>query len=269
MAVLLAASLAAGVAHAQVNPLSAKFTAASAKPAPPVDHSAWNMLLRDHVSTGKDGINRVDYVRFKKSGTPALKAYIARLERADPLRLARAEQMAFWINLYNAKTADIVLARYPVKSIKDINLPDADGKPAEGPWKAKVVAVNGTPLSLDDIENAILRPIFKDARVHYALNCLSLGCPNLLREAYTGARLERQFEGATRAFVNHPRGISFAGGKVKASSIYEWFADDFGGFPGVVAHLARYAAPALKPRVQSLKAIDEYDYDWKLNDRNG
>lgn len=229
-------------------------------------HGIWDGLLRRHVKSSRDGINRVDYVAWKASGLSPLKAYIAGLEKIDPAGLSRNAQMAFWINLYNAKTAEIVLERYPVASIKDIDLKDAEGKPADGPWKARVTAIAGRQLSLDAIENEILRPQYKDARIHYALNCLSIGCPNLLPEAYTAARLERQLDGAARAFVNHPRGISFAGGKVQASSIYDWFAEDYGGFDGVVAHLRKYARPALAKRLVGLKKIDAYDYDWKLND---
>lgn len=231
-----------------------------------VDHGVWSRILRIYVKAGRDGINRVEYARLKAKRIPRVKAYIAALEKVDPARLTRAQQMAFWINLYNAKTLDIVLGKYPVKSIKDINLPDGDGKMAEGPWKAKLITVSGVKLSLDDIENSILRPVFKDPRVHYALNCLSIGCPNLLREAYTGTRLERQLERASRDFVNNPRAISFEGGKVKASSIYDWFAADYGGFKGVVSHLTRYAAPELKKKLTGLTKIDVYDYDWRLSD---
>lgn len=232
----------------------------------PVSHSVWNMLLRDYVKPSPDGINRVDYDQFKSGGRTRLKAYIASLEQASPSRLPRAERMAYWINLYNAKTADIVLDRYPVSSIKEINLPDPAGKMAEGPWKANVVTIEGRALSLDDIENKILRPGFKDARVHYALNCLSLGCPNLLPEAYEGQRLDRQLDRAASQFVNHPRGLTIKPGRVEASSIYEWFESDFGGFKGVLAHLSRFARPDLRRQLAGVKKIDAYDYDWRLND---
>ena len=83
---------------------------------------------------------------------------------------------------------------------------------------------------------------------------------------YTGAKLKQQLDGAARSFVNHPRGISFVGGKVQASSIYDWFADDFGGFDGVVRHMKSYAGVALGKQLAGLRKIDAYDYDWKLND---
>ena len=233
-----------------------------------VDHSAWDDLLGRFVVAGKDGVNRVDYARFKAEGHAPLKAYVARLEAVDVVSLDRPEQFAFWANLYNAKTIDIVLDKYPVRSIKDISL--GGGLLAlvtGGPWKAKVVEVGGHQLSLDDIEHGILRPVFKDPRVHYAVNCASYGCPNLAREAFTGAKLEAQLDAGARAYVNHPRGVAIAGGKVTASSIYDWFKADFGGSDaGVLAHMARYAEPALKDSLTGITTIADFEYDWSLND---
>ena len=234
--------------------------------AKPVDHAAWTAILRAHVKPSADGVNRVDYVGLKAGGQDRLKAYLASLESAPPSKMGPQARKAYWINLYNAKTLDIVLARYPVGSIRDIALAGPDGKPGDGPWKAHVVTVEGRKLSLDDIEKAILVPQFKDVRVHYALNCLSIGCPNLLPEAFVASRIDRQLDGAARAFVNHPRGITIKPDRVDASSIYEWYRQEFGGFKGVVAHLSRYARPELRRQLATLKKVDAYDYDWQLND---
>ena len=233
-----------------------------------IDHGAWDKLLKTFVVPGSDRINRVAYARFKSEGHAALKQYVASLEAVDVAALDRPEQFAFWANLYNAKTIDIVLDKYPVKSIKDINL--GGGLltlVTGGPWKAKVVKVKGQDLSLDDIEHGILRPVFKDPRVHYAVNCASFGCPNLGTEALTGARLEAQLDDAAKAYVNHPRGIRVSDGKVKASSIYSWFQSDFGGSDkGVLAHVKSFAAPELKAKLDAASGIADYDYDWLLND---
>ena len=195
------------------------------------EHAAFTTLLQRYVKSSKDGVNRVDYVAFKAKGHAPLKAYIATLERAEPATYEPDRRKAFWINLYNAKTLDIVLARYPVASIRDIALPGPDGSAGDGPWKANVLTVEGKAMSLDDIEKSKLAE-FKDVRIHYALNCLSIGCPNLLPAAFEAARIERQLDGAAGAFVNHPRGLSIKPGKVEASSIYEWYEAEFGGFPG-------------------------------------
>ena len=233
-----------------------------------VDHAAWDQLLKTFVVPGADGINRVDYSGFKKDGHARLKAYIKALESSDVAALDRPEQFAFWANLYNAKTIDIVLDKYPVKSIKDIRL--GGGVIAAvtgGPWKAKVLNIGGHDVSLDDIEHGLLRPLFKDPRVHYAVNCASIGCPNLGTEAFTGAKLDAQLEAGAKAYVNSARGASVKDGSLVASSIYSWFQDDFGGTEeGVIAHLKHYANGALKSKLESITGIDDFVYDWSIND---
>jgi hypothetical protein len=233
-----------------------------------VNHSAWDRLLKTYVKQGADGLNRVDYSGFRKGGHAALKAYIVSLQSLDPNSLDRREQFAFYVNLYNAKTIDIVLDHYPVKSIKDISvggrlLASLTG----GPWKAKVVKVNGTALSLDDIEHGILRARFKDPRIHYAVNCASVGCPNLAREAYAGSTLSAQLDASARSYVNSPRGFRFDGKDLVASSIYKWFKEDFGGSDqGVLKHALKYADPDLGTRLKTARSISRFEYDWSLND---
>jgi hypothetical protein len=233
----------------------------------PVSHAAWTALLGEYVKPGRDGVNRVDYRGMKARGEARLKTYIAMLESARPSAMRALDRKAYWINLYNAKTLNIVLSSYPVASIRDISLPGPDGTPADGPWSAKQLRVEGIELSLDEIEKKILIPEFNDFRIHYALNCLSIGCPNLLPEAFVAARLDRQLDAAARAFVNHPRGITVGPGRVVASSIYEWYAASLGGLEGVIAHLTLYARPELRRRLESVRKIDAYDYDWTLNDK--
>lgn len=237
-----------------------------ARAASPSPHAALNDLLRAYVKTNPDGINRVDFQGFRANGLFRLKAYVARLEQGRPSRMSANDAKAFWSNLYNAKTLEVVLERYPVGSIRDIALAGPDGKPGDGPWKANLVSVEGQALSLDDIEKVKLAP-FKDFRLHYALNCLSIGCPNLLPEAFEGRHIDRQLDRAARAFVNHPRGLTIKPDRVEASSIYVWYADSLGGFDGVIAHLKRYAAPKLRQALQRVKKIDAYDYDWRLSDQ--
>ena len=233
-----------------------------------IDHAVWDKLLKTYVKPGTDGLNRVDYAAFKKAGQGELKQYIRRLEEVDPQTLDRPEQFALLANLYNAKTIDVVLDKYPVKSIKDISL--GGGLLASvtgGPWKAKVLKVKGVDFSLDDIEHGILRPVFKDPRAHYSVNCASIGCPNLGTEAFTGAGLNAQLDAGAKAYVNHPRGVSVAQGAVTVSSIYSWFKADFGGSDdGVLAHLRKYASPDLAAKLQSVKSIAKDQYDWGLND---
>ncbi len=246
-----------------------KFAVNSARNGKTVDHSAWDKLLKSYVVPAPTGqLTRVKYAKFKASGAAALKSYIARLEAVDPTKLGRNEQFAFWANLYNAKTVDVVLDKYPVKSIKKIRLGGSFlASITGGPWKAKIMTVNGTKLSLDDIEHGIMRPNFKDPRVHYAVNCASVGCPNLGTEAFTGAKLQKQLDKGAVSYINSPRGFKISGSKVTASSIYNWFDDDFGGSEeGVIKHALKYAAPGLKAKLTAARGISSYGYDWTLND---
>lgn len=233
-----------------------------------VDHKAWSQLLARYVKQGADGLNRVDYAAFKRAGQPELKAYISRLEATDPRTLDRLEQFAFLANLYNAKTIDIVLDHYPVKSIKDISL--GGGLIAAftgGPWKANVLKIYGVDASLDDIEHGVLRQVFKDPRVHYAINCASVGCPNLGTEALTGAKLEQQLNAAAAAYINHSRGVTISNGQLFVSSIYTWFQSDFGGSEaGVLKHFKTYASATLAAKLKATPTIAGYIYDWNLND---
>jgi Protein of unknown function, DUF547 len=232
-----------------------------------VDHSAWDKLLKTYVVTGSDGLNRVAYTSFKKEHA-ALKGYVAALQKVDPATLDKAEQFAFWVNLYNAKTIDVVLDKYPVKSIQNISLGGGlKTLITGGPWQAKIMKVSGVDLTLDDVENTILRPIYGDNRVHYTVNCASVGCPNLATQAYTGAKLEAMLEAGAKAFINSPRGVLVEGDKIKASSIYDWFKADFGGSEAtVIEHLNKYANPELKEKISKIGRIASYDYDWTLAD---
>ena len=253
---------------ALANSITQTFAPGPATGGPVIDHAAWSALLKTYVVPGKDGLNRVAYRRFKAEGAGALKSYLDALEKVDVTKLNRSEQFAYWANLYNAKTIDIVLSKYPVKSIKDISLGGSlKALVGGGPWSAKVLKVNGLDISLDDIEHVILRPLFKDPRVHYAVNCASVGCPNLGTAAFTGAGLEAELDAAAKAFVNAPRGLRIDGGKAYASKIYSWFQADFGGSEtGVLAHLRKYAEPAVQQKLEGITRIADYEYDWALND---
>jgi hypothetical protein len=235
------------------------------------DHDAWDALLKNYVSESEDGVNRVAFARWKGASADraALDRYIRDLAAAKPSTLSRNEAFAYWANLYNAITVDVVLDAYPVTSIRDIKSKGAglfDFKAATGPWREKRVTVEGRALSLDDIEHEIMRPTFKDPRVHYAVNCASIGCPDLRREAFVGARLNDQLDAAARDYVAHPRGVRIAGDGMRLSSIYRWFASDFGSAAQLRAHLIRYAPGEKAAQIRAATRITGYDYDWALND---
>ena len=230
-----------------------------------IDHSVWAQLLESHVVRGADGINRVAYAGFSAADSAALDQYLGDLAATPISRFDRPEQMAYWINLYNALTLRVVLDHYPVDSIRDIDI--SPGLFSDGPWGKKLIEVEGEAVSLDDIEHRILRPIWRDPRVHYAVNCASLGCPNLALEPYLGATIDAQLDAAARDFVNSGRAVQFEGMDLVVSSIYDWFQEDFGSSDqDVIDHLMTYAEPKLDMTLEGFSTIDDDRYDWALND---
>lgn len=229
-----------------------------------VDHSPWDHLLTEHLNSAHpSGISRFNYKAVGAKDREILTSYLRTLEETNIFALDRDEQMAYWINFYNALTVRVVLDHYPVDSIRKISLPGS----RRGPWKAKLVTVSGKVLSLDDIEHGILRPIWRDPRIHYVVNCASLGCPNLADRAYTAFDLETMLDRAAKDYINHPRGVDSKGSLLVLSSIYKWYAEDFGeGKDGLYSHLLEYADPKTAKMIRSAKHGLRYFYDWKLNE---
>lgn len=261
-AFLLAAAPAAAAPEAELWP---RWLAHQQGSSLSVDHSVWDDFLSRYLRRGVDGIMRVRYAQVSPDDRKSLKGYIDALAAAPVGKLDRPEQLAFWINLYNALTVSTVLGHYPVASIRDIDI--SPGLFEDGPWGKKLIAVEGEPLSLDDIEHRILRPIWRDPRLHYALNCAAIGCPDLQPVAFAARILESQLDAAARAYVNHPRGADVEGGELIISSIYVWYAADFGGDDvSIIAHLRRYADAALDRALAGRSKVDNHSYDWALND---
>ncbi len=229
-----------------------------------IDHSVWDRLLKQFVVGHPSGINRVRYLDFRAEEQKLLKNYLQTLQATPISSFNRKEKLAYWINLYNAFTFELILERYPVASIRDVNI--SPGLLARGPWGAKLLTVEGEKLSLDDIEHRILRPIWQDNRIHYAVNYASLGSPNLQPAAYTGENTEALLDKGAREFVNHTRGVALTGGKLTVSSIYVWFQEDFGGdAEGLMEHWRTYANPALAGALEKYQGGLAHDYDWRLN----
>lgn len=228
-----------------------------------VDHSAWAHFLDKYLVIGKPGsVTLVRYASVTPEDKESLSKYLAALGSITTAKLNRDEQKAFWINLYNVLTVHTILDHYPVSSIKDIS----SGWFSSGPWDMKLVKVAGIELSLNDIEHRILRPIWKDSRVHYAVNCASLGCPNLQTEPFTAENTDRLLIKAAQEFVNSPRGAKLTGSTLFLSSIYDWFEVDFGGTDAtLVAHLEKFAASALASKLKNFRGSISYDYNWDLN----
>ncbi|MEQ1755921.1 MAG: DUF547 domain-containing protein [Micropepsaceae bacterium] len=230
-----------------------------------IDHNAWSAFLGKYIVRSQDGINRVTYAKVAIADKQSLKQYIRNLQTVKVTSLKSDEQRAFWANLYNAVTIDVVLSHFPVKSIKDISL--GGSLFASGPWSKPLVTVEGKQLSLDNIEHDILRKVWHDPRVHYSVNCASIGCPNLMPVAFTGASLDTLLTQGAHDYINHPRGVRVAGTTVQLSKIYSWFVVDFGTNQAqLLSHLKKYAEPALKAQLDRVQSISGYDYDWSINE---
>ncbi len=242
-----------------------RWTAHDAESTMVIDHEVWDGLLKKYIRPTAKGLNRFRYGAVTAADLWVLADYLAALQAERISGHNRSEQRAYWINLYNAATIKSVLEHYPVESIRDINL--GGGFFTTGPWSEPFLKVEGESLSLDDIEHRILRPIWKNALIHYSVNCASVGCPNLARTAYTGGNAVRLAQANARAYVNSPRGAWFDEGDLYVSSIYAWFETDFGDSDaGVIAHLEQYAEPSLSKRLASVEEIGDDGYNWSLND---
>lgn len=232
---------------------------APSKPTSIFLHAPYSTLLRAHVRNGT-----VDYAGLKAQ-EKRLDAYLGILGAADPEDLDPREQMAFFINAYNAWTLKVVLNRYPkITSIKDT------GTLFSSPWKVPVVRLMGRVLTLDHLENEILRPRFRDPRVHFALSCASRSCPPLRPEPYEGQRLDAQLDDAARSFINDARFNAVEGKVLRLNKIFDWYADDFGGPKGVLGFVRRYADTRLARELDALgpaPSTASMPYDWGLNGR--
>ena len=242
-----------------------RWTAHDAAATTTVDHAVWDRFLKAYVTPSRDGVNRVAYARVTAADRDALETYIDMLTAIPVSMLNRDEQRVYWINLYNALTVKVVLDHYPVASIRKINI--SPGLFSSGPWDKELVTVEAQAVTLNDIEHRILRPIWRDPRIHYAVNCASIGCPNLRVEAFTATNAETLLDRAAYEYVNHPRGASVQDGRLIVSSIYEWFKEDFGDSDaGVIAHLQTYAEPRLAAAIDGATRVADDRYDWAIND---
>ncbi len=231
-------------------------------------HALWNEVVATHVKG-----DRFDYAALEKDRAK-LDAYLKQLAAVGPKELegwSREQRYAFWINAYNANCIALVLSEYPLDSIKDI------GNWFSPVWDKRFIAMTaldpkgkGRKLSLTDIEHEILRPQFKDARVHAAINCASLSCPPLRNEAFVAERLDAQLDDSTRKWLADPTRNRFEPAKARAqlSAIFDWFKDDFERDGGRREFLAKFgpAEHGAWLRGEAKLEIGFLDYSWKLND---
>ncbi len=226
--------------------------------ASPPDSTLYARLLQRHVHQGL-----VDY-RGVQEDRQLLDRYLDVLAEVNPDALERNAQLAFYINAYNAWTIQLVLTRYPnLKSIKDI------GGWFSGPWDQEIARINGRTLTLDQIEHDIIRPKFRDSRIHFAVNCASMGCPPLRAEPYRGEVLNAQLDDQCRKTINDPARTRIEGNDLFVNKVFDWFGEDFP--EGVLPFILKYAEGELKDRLLSGRGrirIRYLEWDWSLNDFN-
>ncbi|MEL6867724.1 MAG: DUF547 domain-containing protein [Bacteroidota bacterium] len=211
------------------------------------DHSLWDQLLRKHVSSS----GKVNYKGFK-ADLNQLDAYLAELkDRPIQSDWSRKAKMAYWINAYNAFTVKLILDNYPLSSITKLH----GGKP----WDVKWIKLGGKTYSLNNIENDILRPQYKDARIHFAVNCAARSCPPLLNRAWTESNLNRYFDQQAKAFINNTKYNKVSPNKIEISKIFQWYAEDFGS---IVAYINKYSAQKADANAE----VVYVEYNWGLNE---
>lgn len=239
------------------------------------DHKEWDQLLKLHVRVLQGGqATQVDYPGFAEHQV-SLSAYLDRLSDVSRSRFdawSSEEQLAFLINAYNAWTVALILTEWPdLESIKDL------GSLFRSPWSKDIAPLLGDTVSLDDIEHKMIRDSdrYQDPRIHFAVNCASIGCPALRAEAYQGQTLETQLNEQTRLFLSDVSRNRLEKGELKLSSIFKWYKQDFekgwSGYTSLASFLLDYAAELLldAQAIQALKNGDldivYLDYDWGLN----
>lgn len=240
-------------------------------------HAAWTALLQRHVVLVDGGkASQVDYAGFARDRA-ALQAYLASLSAVPQGEFdawTRPQQLAFLINAYNAFTVELILTRYPeLASIRDL------GSLFSNPWKQRFFTLLGEKRHLDWIEHEVIRRpgVYDEPRIHFAVNCASVGCPMLREEAFVAARLDAQLEGQTRRFLSDRSRNRYdpQAGKLLVSQIFDWYGGDFAaGYRGITSlkqFLGMYAdlladAAADRDKVrQGRAAVGFIDYDWALN----
>lgn len=220
---------------------------------------SWQSFLDQYVKRDVEGLHRVAYADVGKQQRKILRDHLDGFSDVDPRSWSDPEQQAFWINVYNMSVVNLALDHYPVDSIKDIRL-SFKSLFNGGPWEDKLIEVAGKKLSLNDIEHRILRPIWKDSRFHFALNCASIGCPNLALEVYKPEVLDQQLNQARNDFLQSKRAFEANEEGVRLSSIFKWYWQDFA--PDEALLWRYFETHGLL--TQEVKRFS-FDYDWRLN----
>ncbi|WP_297335569.1 DUF547 domain-containing protein [Algoriphagus sp.] len=224
----------------------------------PPNHQLWDQLVKKHVRP--DGL--VDYPGFIKDKVQ-LEKYLQLLSENAPDRKTwtREEQLAYWINAYNAFTVKLISDNYPVESIRDLG-PKLKIPLIKDVWHYKFFKIGGEESSLDEIEHGILRKEFEEPRIHFAINCASISCPRLHNEAFVPEKINEQLDFVARQFINDPQRNKIAKDQIELSSIFSWFKGDFTKKGSLIDFLNQYSKVKISPNA----SIKHLDYNWSLNE---
>lgn len=224
----------------------------------PPSHQLWDQLVKAHVKP--NGL--VDYKGFVREKAK-LEIYLKLLSASAPDRKtwSKNQQLAYWINAYNAFTVKLIVDNYPVKSIRDLG-PALKIPMIKDVWHYKFFKIGGVESSLDEIEHSILRKEFDEPRIHFAINCASISCPPLLNEAYVAEKIESQLAKVTTSFINNPSQNKIGPDQARISSIFSWFKGDFTKKGSLIDFLNLYS----KVKIKSTARITHLDYNWNLNE---
>ncbi len=221
-----------------------------------IEHQIWSGLVAQHVQAS----GKVDYNGFRKDNE-RLSEYLELLSNNPPGKnWSQTEQLAYWINAYNAFTVKLILDHYPLKSIRDIGR----GLPmVNSPWDIKFFSIGNVSFDLNTIEHEILRKRFNEPRIHFAINCASVSCPKLRNEAFTAEKLIDQLEDQARQFINNPEKNVIESARIKVSKIFDWFKSDFTKTQSLMTYLQEYTEMDLSGNTTK---VDYMDYNWNLNE---
>lgn len=222
------------------------------------NHSAWQTLLDNYlIDEHPTGIFRFDYDAVTPDDQLNLFGYVDYLQQLDPRQLNSERQKAYWLNLYNATLVLYVVVSEPTNSIRNLNRSNF--------WDSKRFTIAQQVLSFNDIEHGILRPLFKDPRIHFALNRAALGSANLSAQAYTAENLDDMLDNAARGFIDHPRALDVSDDELRLSRVFKWYQSDFGdNTEEVMEYLKQYLSADTVAKLDQTSKV-RYQYDWALN----
>ena len=226
-----------------------------------VNHQPLDDLLSIYVTESPE-LREVNYSGFTQQDKQKLTRYLQYLQSLDPRNFNKNEQLAYWVNLYNGLIIKLILDNYPVTSVRKI------GDGFTGPWNIKLATIAGESITLNKIEHGILRPIWQDNRIHYVINCASIGCPDLPLVAFSSDHIDQQLNTAAMRFVSQRKGLNIANDTMTLSGIYTWFSDDFGDSTlDTLNHIKKFATAEQQQAITQFSGDVEFDYNWGLNEK--